>query len=69
MFATLDDDLFGTWSVNNQVQTIYKRKADRDGHIANVFADAILYRDGHTFKAQEWKQWEYGFINDVSTGR
>lgn len=41
MFATMDDDLFGTRSNNNQVKSISARKADREGHSADVIAEAL----------------------------
>lgn len=42
LFATLDDDLFGTRAADNQVKTISARKADKEGHVADVLADALF---------------------------
>ena len=45
MFHTiisLDDDLMGTRTVDNQVKTISNRKADGEGHVADVLADALF---------------------------
>lgn len=41
MFATLDDDLFGTRANDNQVKSLSSRKADREGHSADAVADAL----------------------------
>jgi hypothetical protein len=41
-FATLDDDLYGTRASDNQVKTLSMRKADREGHTADVIADALF---------------------------
>jgi hypothetical protein len=41
-FATLDDDLYGTRAVDNQVKTLSSRKADREGHCADALADALF---------------------------
>ena len=40
--ATLQDDLYGTRAQDNQVKTLRVRKADREGHQADVFADALF---------------------------
>ena len=40
--ATLDDDVYGTRAVENQVKTLSARKADREGHTAEVMADALF---------------------------
>lgn len=41
MFATVDDDLFGTRAADNQVKMLSARKADREGHSADAVADAL----------------------------
>lgn len=41
-FATLDDDLFGCRAVDNQVKSLSNRKADREGHMADVIADSMF---------------------------
>ena len=41
-FITLDDDLLGTRSKDNQVKCLSARKADREGHSADVIADGIF---------------------------
>lgn len=40
--VTLDDDLYGTRSKDNQVKTLSARKADREGHAADVVSDALF---------------------------
>ena len=40
--ATLDDDLYGTRAVENQVKTLSARKVDREGHTADVIADELF---------------------------
>jgi hypothetical protein len=40
--ATLDDDLYGTRSSDNQVKTLSSRKADKEGHCADALADALF---------------------------
>eukprot|EP00474_Spongospora_subterranea_P007755 CRZ08213.1 hypothetical protein [Spongospora subterranea] len=40
--ATLDDDLYGTRASDNQVKTISNRKSDKEGHCADVIADALF---------------------------
>jgi hypothetical protein len=42
LFATLDDDLYGTEASDNQVKTLSLRKADREGHTADAIADALF---------------------------
>lgn len=42
LFATLDDDLYGTRAADNQVKTLSARKADREGHVADSLADAFF---------------------------
>lgn len=39
---TLDDDLYGTRSSDNQVKTLSARKADKEGHCAIAVADALF---------------------------
>ena len=39
---TLDDDLFGTRARDNQVKKLSNRKADKEGHCADVVSDAIF---------------------------
>ena len=39
---SLDDDLMGTRATYNQVKTISNRKADKEGHVADVLADALF---------------------------
>lgn len=39
LFMTLDDDLFGTRATENQVKNLSSRKADRQGHVADVVFD------------------------------
>jgi hypothetical protein len=41
-YATLDDDLYGTRAADNQVKSLSARKADREGHCADAFADALF---------------------------
>ena len=41
-FATLDDDLYGTRSSDNQVKTHSLRKADPEGHTADALCDALF---------------------------
>lgn len=41
LFATLDDDLFGTRAHDNQFKMISNRKADKEGHSADALADAL----------------------------
>ena len=41
-FKTLDDDLYGTRARDNQVKKLSARKADREGHTADAFADALF---------------------------
>lgn len=41
MFATLDDDLFGTHAADNQVKMLNARKDDKEGHSADAVADAL----------------------------
>lgn len=43
LMATLDDDLYGTRAQDNQVKTLSARKADREGHQADVLADALFH--------------------------
>lgn len=40
--VTLDDDLYGTRARDNQVKTLSARKADKEGHSADVICDAIF---------------------------
>lgn len=40
--CTLDDDLFGTRSRDNQVTTISNRKVDMEGHSSDVILDAFF---------------------------
>jgi hypothetical protein len=55
-YATLDDDLFGARTTDNQVKTLSARKADSEGHCADAIADALFKitffvrfrRRGHT---------------------
>lgn len=42
LFATLDDDLYGTRAADNQVKTLSARKADKEGHVADAVADAFF---------------------------
>lgn len=42
LFATLDDDLYGTRAMDNQVKTLSARKADKEGHTADALADALF---------------------------
>jgi len=42
LLATLDDELHGTRAVDNQVKTLSDRKADREGHSADLVADALF---------------------------
>lgn len=42
IFAILDDDILGTSATNNQVKSLYNRKADREGHTGDVIADSIF---------------------------
>ena len=39
---SLDDDLIGTRAADNQVKTIFNRKADGEVHVADVLADALF---------------------------
>jgi hypothetical protein len=39
---TLDDDLYGTGARDNQVKTLRKRKADKEGHCADALADPFF---------------------------
>lgn len=39
---TLDDELFGTRANDNQVKTLSNRKADKEGHTADVVCDALF---------------------------
>lgn len=41
-FSKPDNDLFGTRSVDNQVKKLSNRKADKEGHSADVVADALF---------------------------
>lgn len=38
----LEDDLVGTLAQDNQVKTLSARKTDREGHLADVVADALF---------------------------
>ena len=40
--ATVDDDLYDTRAVDNQVKTFSSRKADRKGYAADSIADALF---------------------------
>jgi hypothetical protein len=40
--ATLDDDLYGTRSSDNQVKMPSSRKADKEGHCADSLADVLF---------------------------
>lgn len=40
--VTLDDDLMGTRAHDNQVKTLSSRKSDKEGHLADVIADALF---------------------------
>ena len=40
--ATLDDNVYGSRAVDNQVKTLNSRKADREGHAADAIADALF---------------------------
>lgn len=40
--VTLDDDLYGTRARDNQVKTLSSRKADKEGHSADVLCDAFF---------------------------
>ena len=42
LFCNLDDDLFGTRASDNQVKTLSNRNADKEGHAADVLADALF---------------------------
>lgn len=42
LFATLDDDLYGSRATGNQEKTLSNRKAYKEGHVADVFADALF---------------------------
>ena len=42
MFATLDDDLYGTRAIDNQVKSLSYRKADGEGHLADAVADSFF---------------------------
>ena len=41
-YAHLEDDLYGTRSMDNQVKTLSARKADREGHCAEAIEDALF---------------------------
>lgn len=43
MFITLEDDLYGTGASDNQVKTLSARKADNNGHRADVICDALFW--------------------------
>lgn len=40
--TSLDDDLMGTRAADNHVKTISNRKADGEGHVTDVLADALF---------------------------
>ena len=40
--APIDDALYGTRAVDNQVKTLSARKAGSEGHTADLMADALL---------------------------
>lgn len=42
IFAKLDDEVFRTRAVDNQVKTISARKADKEGYMAVVLADSFF---------------------------
>ena len=42
LLATLDDDLYGTRAADNQVKNLSSRKANREGHSADVTAYALF---------------------------
>ena len=42
LLATLDDDVYGTRARDNQVKSLSTRKAEKEGHIADVIDDALF---------------------------
>lgn len=42
MHVTLDDDQFGARESDNQVKMLSARKADKEGHLADVIVDALF---------------------------
>lgn len=40
--VTVDDDLYGTRARDNQVKTLSNRKADKEGHSADVICEALF---------------------------
>lgn len=49
----LDDELNGTKAAENQVKKIFGRKSDREGHSADLMADAlvrILFAQRHRYR-------------------
>ena len=57
MFATLDEDLYETRASDNQVKSISKRKADREGQTADAIADVLFPATlAVRFRRRGWKQ-------------
>lgn len=42
LLATLDDELYRTRASDNQLKTLSARKADKEGHMADVIADSLF---------------------------
>lgn len=41
-FVTIDDDLYGTRAWDNQVKSLSNRKANKEGHTADMICDALF---------------------------